>query len=63
MPTFKLTKKTLSHIIHAFCLHFLRILTTTFPEEALKVSQHNFFQEVLAETIVTCNLPGQLRFT
>ena len=26
MPTCKLTKKTLSHILlHAFCLHFLRI--------------------------------------
>ena len=37
MPTFKLTKKTLSHIfLHAFCLHFLRILTTNFSEEAWK---------------------------
>ena len=26
------------------CLPFLRILTANFPEEALKVSQHNFFQ-------------------
>ena len=43
----QVNEKTLSHIfIDAFCLHFLRILTTTFPEEALKGSQHNFFQEV-----------------
>ena len=48
MPTFKLTKKTLSQIfLHAFCLHFLRILTTNVPKEALKVSQHNFFEEVI----------------
>ena len=47
MPTFKLTKKPLSHIfLLAFYLHFLRILTTAFPEEALKNSQHNFFHEV-----------------
>ena len=31
MPTNKLMKKTLSHILlHAFCLHFLRIHTNTF---------------------------------
>ena len=51
-------KKTLSHIfLHAFCLHFLRILPTTFPEEALNVSQHSFLQEVSAGSSVTCNLP------
>ena len=41
MSTFKLTEKPLSHIfLHAFCLHFLRILTIT---QALKASQHNLF--------------------
>ena len=33
MPTCKLMKKTLSHIVlYAFCLHFLRINTITFSE-------------------------------
>ena len=57
MPTFKLTKKTLSHIfIAAFCLHVLRILTTTFPEEALKVSQHNFFQKIMKVVLLVIYL-------
>ena len=43
----QVNEKTLSHILpHAFCLHFLRIHTIAFSEEALKVSKHNFFQEV-----------------
>ena len=52
MPTCKITKKTLSQILlHAFCLHFLRIHTITFYEDALKVCKHNFSQEMLAESI------------
>ena len=47
MPTFKLMKKTLSRIVlYAFCLHFFRINTITFSEDALKVCEHNFIQEI-----------------
>ena len=47
MPTYKLTKKTFSYTFFlAFSLHFLRIHTITFSEEALKVCEHNFFQEI-----------------
>ena len=60
MPTCKLTNKTLYHILfHEFCLHFLRIHTITFSEEALKVCEQNPFQEIWTES---SNLPIQLRF-
>ena len=33
----------------------------TFSEEALKVCEHTFFQEIQTKSSVTCNLPVQLQ--
>ena len=56
----QINKKNFSHILrHAFCLRFLRIhlfseyITITSSKEALKVCEHNFFQEILTEGSVT----------
>ena len=49
----------LFHVLNVFCLHFLRIHNITFSGEPLKVCEHNFFQEIQAES---SNLPVQLRF-
>ena len=54
-------KNSFTHPRHDFCLHFLRIHQVTSFEETLKVYEHNFFQEIQAESSVTCNLPVQLR--
>ena len=49
MPTCKFTKKTPSHILlHVFFFVFSECITITSSEEALKVSGHNFLQEIQA---------------
>ena len=45
-----------------FAFIFLESITIISFEEALKVCEHNFIQEILAKSKVTCNLPVQLRF-
>ena len=60
----QVNEKTPYIFLNAFCLHFLRILTTIFPVQASKVRQHNFFQEVEAEKkcylLFTCSIPIHL---
>ena len=47
MPKCKLTNKAHSHVLlHVFCLKFFRIYHIMSSEEALKMSQHNFFPEI-----------------
>ena len=65
MPTWKLTKKTLSQILlHVFCLHFLRTHASRLllPKRLLKVCEQNFFQKKRAKSSVACNVPVELRF-
>ena len=47
-----------------FVFIFSEYIEITYSEEALKVWEHNFFLEMLAESSVTwsCNLPIKLRF-
>ena len=53
MPTCKLTKKTFSHILpHEFCLHFPRIQTITFSEEALKECEHISFRKYKRKLVI-----------
>ena len=44
-----------------FAFIFSKYIKITSFEEALKVYEHNFFQEIQAESSFTCNLPVQLR--
>ena len=46
MPGCKLTKKTLSHILHDFTFIFSEHITITFSKEALNVCEDNFFQDI-----------------
>ena len=46
-----------------FAFIFTERIAITSPEEALKVYEHSFFQEIQAESSITCILPVQLRFT
>ena len=46
MPTYKFTKKTLSHILlHVFCLHFLRTHHNYFPKRLWKCASTISFRE------------------
>ena len=45
-----------------FTFIFSERITITFSGEALKVCEHDFFQEVWAKSSVTCNLPDQIQF-
>ena len=45
-----------------FAFIFSECIKITSFEEALKVCEHNFFQEIQVESRVACNLPVQLRF-
>ena len=45
-----------------FAFIFSEYFIITPCKEALKVCEHIFFQEIGAESSVTCNLPVQLRF-
>ena len=45
-----------------FVFNFSEYIKNTSSEEALKVREHNFFQEIYTESTVTCYLPVQLRF-
>ena len=56
IPTFKLTKKTCSHIfLHAFCLHFLRIHTTRFWKWASTISFKKYKRKVVLLAIYLFN--------
>ena len=41
---------------------FSECIMITSSKETLKVCEHNFFQEIKAESSVICNLPVQLWF-
>ena len=54
-------------LFHTFSFMYLAFIfseriTITSSEEALKVCEHNFIQEILAKSSVTCNLPVRLQF-
>ena len=46
-----------------FAFIFSERMTINSSEEALKVCEHNFLQEIKTKSIVTCHLPVQLRFS
>ena len=53
MPTCKLMKKTLSHIVlYAFCLHFLRINTITFSEMLWRCASTISFRKYNRKVII-----------
>ena len=50
MPAFRITKKTLLHILfQVFCLHFLRMNHDFFLR---RVSEHNFFQRKVVLLVI-----------
>ena len=56
-------KKTLSHILlHVFFFHFLRMYQDSLFRKSFESVWHNFFQEMKAESSLTCNVLVQLRF-
>ena len=63
MPTYNFRKKnSFTHHPMYFAFIFSECIKITSFEEALKVCEHNFFQEIQVESRVACNLPVQLRF-
>ena len=59
----KKKKKTLLHILlHVFFFHFLRMYQDSLFRKSFESDWHNFFQEMKAESSLTCNVLVQLRF-
>ena len=53
MPNCKLTKKAHSHILlHVFVFNFSEYITITSSEEALKMWEHNFIQEIKRKVVL-----------
>ena len=61
--SFQKKKKTLLHILlHVFFFHFLRTYQDSLYRKSFESVWHNFFQEMKAESSLTCNVLVQLRF-